>query len=110
MIGQSWPAYVFIRIAILAFRLIAPLSIIYLAASYHVNAFLWSPFLGVYAIIEAAFYLLVYLPRSFYLQRVRSHRRPLWTLTLTRDVRMQSTRHACLVPNVRRSSTNVQIR
>jgi len=83
MIGRSWPAYVFIRIAILAIRLIAPLSIIYLAASYHANAFLWSPFLGVYAIVEAAFYLLVYLPRSFYLQQVRFRRRLLWTLTLT---------------------------
>jgi len=27
-----------------------------------------------------------------------------------RDARMQSTHHACLVPNVRRSSTNVQTR
>ena len=74
MIGHSWPTYVFIRLSILAFRLIAPLSIIYLAASYHASAFLLSPFLGVYAIIEAAFFLLVYFPRSFRLQRVRSHR------------------------------------
>ena len=74
MIGDSWPAYVFIRVAILTTRLIAPLSITYLAASYHTGAFLWSPFVGVYATVEAAFYLFVYLPRSFYLQRVRFHR------------------------------------
>jgi len=70
MIGNSWPEYAFIRISILALRLIAPLSIIYLAASYHAAAFLWSPFLGAYALVEAAFYLFVYLPRSFYLQHV----------------------------------------
>jgi hypothetical protein len=70
MIGHSWPEYVFIRIAILALRLIAPLSIIYLAACYHAAAFLWSPVLGVYALVEAAFFLFVYLPRSFYLQQV----------------------------------------
>jgi hypothetical protein len=73
MIGDNWPAYVFIRIAILAFRLIAPLSITYLVASYHAGAFLWSPFVGVYAIVEAVFFLFVYLPRSFYLQQVRPY-------------------------------------
>jgi hypothetical protein len=74
MIGDNWPAYVFIRVAILAFRLITPLSITYLAASYHAGAFRWSPFAGVYAIVEAVFFLFVYLPRSFYLQQVCSHR------------------------------------
>ncbi|KAN0116606.1 Alpha/Beta hydrolase fold [Russula decolorans] len=73
MIGNSWPEYVFIRTSITALRLIAPLSIIYLAASYHAAAFLWSPFLGVYALVEAAFYLFVYLPRSFYLQQDTIH-------------------------------------
>ena len=72
MTGHSWPDYVFIQIAILSLRLIAPLSIIYLAVSYHTSAFLWTPFLGVYAVIEAAFFLFVYLPRSFYLQQVSS--------------------------------------
>ena len=70
MIGQTGPEYVFIRIAIFALRLIAPLSIIYLAVSYRAAAFLWSPFLGVYAVVEAVFLLFVYLPRSFYLQQV----------------------------------------
>ena len=70
MIGNSWPEYVIIRISIIGLRLIAPLSIIYLAASYNAAAFLWSPFLGAYALVEAAFYLFVYLPRSFHLQQV----------------------------------------
>ncbi|KAI9511086.1 hypothetical protein F5148DRAFT_1274424 [Russula earlei] len=69
MIGNSWPEYLFIRIAIFALRLIAPLSLIHLAASYHAGAFLLSPFLGAYALLEAAFFLFVYLPRSYYLQR-----------------------------------------
>ncbi|KAH9955230.1 hypothetical protein BC827DRAFT_882947 [Russula dissimulans] len=73
MIGNSWSEYVFIRIAIFALRLVAPLSIVYLAASYHADAFLLSPFLGVYALIEAAFYFFVYLPRSYYLQREAKH-------------------------------------
>ena len=70
MIGNSWPEYVIIRISIIGLRLIAPLSIIYLAASYNAAAFFWSPFLGAYALVEAAFYLFVYLPRSFHLQQV----------------------------------------
>lgn len=111
MIGHSWPEYVFIRAAILALRLIAPLSVIYLAASYHAGAFLFSPFLGIYALVEAAFFLLVYWPRSFYLQRVRFPQSPLETQTLIiTNIRMPSTRRACLAPSVRRSSTNVPIR
>jgi hypothetical protein len=71
MIGQSWPEHVFIRISILALRLIAPLSIVYLAASYYHGTFLWSPILGIYTLIEAAFFSFVYLPRRFSMQRVR---------------------------------------
>jgi hypothetical protein len=71
MIGQSWPEYVFIRLSITGLRLVAPLSIIYLSASWSVGTFLWSPFLGAYALIEAPFFLLVYLPRYYRLQRVR---------------------------------------
>ncbi|KAI0263414.1 hypothetical protein BC834DRAFT_1027718 [Gloeopeniophorella convolvens] len=73
MIGQTWPEYVFIRLSIAALRLIAPLSIGYLAASYHAGAFLWSPFLGTYAIVEAAFFLFVYLPRCFHMQQDAKH-------------------------------------
>ena len=74
MIGQSWPEYVFIRLSISALRLVAPLSTIYLAASWSAGTFLWSPLLGVYALIETPFFLLVYLPRRFRLQRVRIRR------------------------------------
>jgi hypothetical protein len=73
MIGQTWPEYVLIRISILALRLIAPLSIVYLAASYYHDTFLWSPILGIYTLIEAAFFLFVYLPRRFSMQRVRCY-------------------------------------
>jgi hypothetical protein len=90
MIGNSWSEYVFIRIAVFALRLVAPLSTVYLAASYHADAFLLSPFLGVYALIEAAFYFFVYLPRSYYLQRVRSmlpfRYQPL-TITITQEAK-----------------------
>jgi hypothetical protein len=113
MIGNSWPEYVFIRFSIIALRLIAPLSIIYLAASYHAAAFLWSPFLGAYVLLEAAFYLFVYLPRSFYLQQVSFPSKLPFTLTylsLHYDTRILSTRRACLAPNARRSSINVPSR
>jgi pimeloyl-ACP methyl ester carboxylesterase len=73
MIGQSWPEYVFIRLSITGLRLVAPLSIIYLSASWSVGTFLWSPFLGAYALIEAPFFLLVYLPRYYRLQRDAIH-------------------------------------
>lgn len=71
MIGQTWPEYVFIRLSISALRLVAPLSIVYLAASWSVGTFIWSPVFGVYALIETLFFFLVYLPRHFHLQRVR---------------------------------------
>jgi hypothetical protein len=112
MIGNSWPEYVFIRFSIIALRLIAPLSIIYLVASYHAAAFLWSPFLGAYALLEAAFYLFVYLPRSFYLQQVSFPSKLPFTLTYSslHYTRMLSTRRACLSPNARCSSINVPSR
>jgi hypothetical protein len=112
MIGHSRPEYVFIRIAILALRLIAPLSIFYLVVSYRAAAFLWSPFLGVYAVVEAAFFLNVYLPRRFYLQQVGFRRSYFYTLIhlLLHCIRMLSTRRACLAPNVKRSFINVPTR
>ncbi|KAI0293580.1 hypothetical protein BC826DRAFT_1105012 [Russula brevipes] len=69
MIGRSWPEYVFIRTAILGLRLVAPLSIVYLAASCRAGAFLWSSLLGAYTLVESAFFLFVYLPRSYRLQQ-----------------------------------------
>jgi len=73
MIGKTWPEYVFIRLSIFGLRLVAPLSITYLAASWSAGTFLWSPIVGVYALIEAPFFLLVYLPRRRRLQRDAKH-------------------------------------
>lgn len=73
MIGRSWPEYAFIRTAILGLRLVAPLSIVHLAASCRAGAFLWSPLLGTFTLVESAFFLFAYLPRSYRLQQVRSH-------------------------------------
>ena len=81
MITDSKPEYVFIRLSILGLRLIAPLSIAFVAwGAYngHVPRPTW---LFCYAAVESAFYLFVYLPRSFLLQRVRSfHQVPLRSL------------------------------
>ena len=70
MIGRSVPEYIFIRLCIIGLRLVAPLSIVYLGFSYYRGHFLWSAFLGAYAVAEAAFYLLVFLPRNRLLQKV----------------------------------------
>ncbi|KAH9019785.1 hypothetical protein EDB84DRAFT_1670685 [Lactarius hengduanensis] len=73
MIGHSWPEYVFIRLSVSALRLVAPLSIVYLGASWKAGTFLWSPLFGAYAVIESSFFLLVYLPRRSRLQRDAEH-------------------------------------
>ncbi|KAI0771077.1 Alpha/Beta hydrolase protein [Trametes elegans] len=73
MIGDSFPEYVFIRLSILGLRLIAPLSIVYTCFSWYYGHFLCSPWLGWYAVAEAAFYLLVFLPRSRLLQKDAIH-------------------------------------
>lgn len=70
MIGDSLPEYVFIRLSILGLRLVAPLSIAYLSYSAYRGHLLFSPWLGLYAAAEASFYLLVFLPRSRFLQKV----------------------------------------
>ena len=70
MISNSFPEYIFIRICIIALRAIAPLSLIYTVASWYEGRLLHSRWLGLYALAEACFYLLVYLPRSFLLQKV----------------------------------------
>jgi hypothetical protein len=69
MIGKSIKDYVIIRIAILALRLVAPASLVYLAASLYQMEFLLSIWLGLYAFAESALYLLVYLPRSYLMQK-----------------------------------------
>ncbi|KAH9900781.1 Alpha/Beta hydrolase protein [Cubamyces lactineus] len=73
MIGDSFPEYVFIRFSIFCLRSIAPLSILYIILSWYHHCFLYSWWLGLYATAEAAFYLLVYLPRSRLLQKPASH-------------------------------------
>lgn len=70
MIGHSLPEYVFIRLCILGLRLIAPLSLVYLAVSWYANRWLCSKWLGYYALAESVLYLCVYLPRSWYMQEV----------------------------------------
>ena len=70
MIGKGRKDYILIRTTIFGFRLIAPASLLYLAASFHQKKFLVSTWLGLYAFVEAAFYLLVYLPRNHRIQKV----------------------------------------
>ncbi|KAI0743297.1 hypothetical protein BC629DRAFT_217644 [Irpex lacteus] len=77
MIGHSLPEYIFIRTSIFALRLIAPLSITYLCASWYSDSWVYSPWLGYYALVEATFYLGVYLPRSYLLQQPATHPTPL---------------------------------
>ena len=107
MIGQTWPEYVFIRLSIFGLRLVAPLSIVYLAASWSVGTFFWSPLFGVYALIEALFYLLVYLPRQYRFQRVRI-RSVIIPTVAHHPTRMPSTRRVCPALNATHFSTNVQ--
>ncbi len=71
MIGQTLQEYVFVRLSILALRLVMPLSFIYFAVSWNTGTFLSSPILGVYTTLETLFFLVVYLPRRSRLQRVR---------------------------------------
>ncbi|KAI0341006.1 alpha/beta-hydrolase [Trametopsis cervina] len=77
MIGHSLPEYVFIRLCITGLRLIALLSIVYLCASWYLGDWLCSRWLGYYALVEAVFYLGVYLPRSHLLQLPAQHPAPL---------------------------------
>lgn len=76
MIGHSLPELVFIRTCILGLRLIAPLSIAHVAASLWRGHWIVSRWLGYYAIVEAVFYLCVYMPRSRHLQKVSSRFEP----------------------------------
>lgn len=70
MLGRSYPEYILIRTCIFGFRLIAPLSIAYVVASWYSGKWLLHAYLGYYASLEAIFYLCVYLPRSWLLQEV----------------------------------------
>ncbi len=70
MIGHSIPEYIFIRICIWALRIVAPISIAYVASSWYTGSRIYSRWIGYYALIESCFYFLVYLPRSKILQEV----------------------------------------
>lgn len=107
MIGQTWPEYVFIKLSIYGLRLVAPLSTVYLAASLRAGTFLWSPLLGAYALIEVPFFLLVYLPRYYRLQRVRTPRIMIPTVA-DYPTRMPNTHRVCPAPNATHFSTSVQ--
>lgn len=74
MIGTSIPQYVFIRLCILALRLVTPLSIFFVSfslAEHPTTPF--GRFLLTWSLIEALFWLLVYIPRSRALQASVSH-------------------------------------
>lgn len=82
MLGKSLPEYIFIKVAIAALRLIAPLSVLWVAWSLLVPApahldpkwALLSTCSLTYASLEAAFFVCIYLPRRYHLQKVRHHR------------------------------------
>ncbi|KAF1969972.1 hypothetical protein BU23DRAFT_571041 [Bimuria novae-zelandiae CBS 107.79] len=78
MIGTSIPAYLFIRTCIFALRLITPLSIFFCSLSIaEPPQSGFTRFLLVWAILETAFWLLVFLPRKRALQAEASHPSPL---------------------------------
>lgn len=72
MIGKGIQDYIQIRAAILGFRAVAPASLLYLGASFAKKQWIGSKWLALYAIVEAAFYLLVYVPRHRRMQQVSS--------------------------------------
>ena len=75
MIGQSRSAYFLVRIGVLLFRAITPLSVLYCSLR-----LLWRPVvsrallpLDIIASAEATFYICVFLPRRYFLQREAVH-------------------------------------
>ena len=70
MIGTTLVDLVLIMIAITFLRLVAPLSLIYLAAEYQRGTLNFASPLTLYALLEFAFFALVYLPRKSLLQKV----------------------------------------
>jgi len=70
MIGTTLVELVFIRTAITSLRLVAPLSLVYLAAeSWRGKLVVASP-LTWYTVLELSFFSLVYLPRKRHIQKV----------------------------------------
>lgn len=80
MLGNSFAEYVFIKAAIAALRLIAPLSVLWVAWILLVPAPVyhdpkWAPLYScslIYASLEIAFFVCVYLPRRYHLQKART--------------------------------------
>jgi hypothetical protein len=66
MIGTTLVELVFITLL----RLVAPLSLIYLAAEYWRGTLNFTSPLTLFALLELAFFALVYLPRRRHLQKV----------------------------------------
>lgn len=65
--------YVVILSLVTSLRLVAPLSIAYTLLSYYAGHWIYSQWLGWYALAEVAFYALVYFPRRKLLQKVYRH-------------------------------------
>ncbi len=84
MIGTSLWDYLFIRSCIFVLHLIAPLSIVHFLARWFVKIPFYIPrILEAWLTLEAAFYLLVYLPLRAHLQKPSSTAPP----TLSREDR-----------------------
>lgn len=75
MIGNSWWDYVFIRCCISFLHFIAPASAFYCAATLIVRpwAYRIPMAIEIWAMAETFFFLFVYLPRSYILQRPVTH-------------------------------------
>ena len=80
MIGKSTAEYIFIKATIAVLRLIAPLSVLYATWTLLVPAPAhpdpkWAPLNScslIYASLESAFFVFIYLPRRYYLQKART--------------------------------------
>lgn len=74
MVGTSVWDYVFIRTSIFLLHLVAPLSVVCSLGGWLVRLPFHIPrVLELWLALEAAFYLLVYLPRQAYLQTAATH-------------------------------------
>ena len=75
MIGTSKPAYLFIRACILLLHYVAPLSALYCLAILTIrpSSYRIPLVIEIWALAETLFYLLVYLPRYYVLQRAAVH-------------------------------------
>ncbi|KAJ4466072.1 hypothetical protein C8R41DRAFT_76995 [Lentinula lateritia] len=67
MLGQSLREYIFILCSISLLRLVAPLSFLYLSLCLYTKSI--TPWLFTLALLEASFYLFIYIPRKNVLQK-----------------------------------------